>query len=238
LTAGVERDGCSPPRKTGGKRGGRPAPPLFITKAIVTLLAASIATPVAALFAIPVTALIATPGAISAADLEAGRRKAEACAACHGPGGNSTNPTVPSLAGQMPIYLHWQLLLYRDKRRADPQMAPIAAALSEADMADLAAWFGAQRPATAAAPPAGGARIDEGRRLAETYHCNECHGRNFEGRDYAPRLRGLSREYLLAQMRGFKARTRGDLDGAMTQAAQPVADAEIEPIVEYIASLR
>ena len=79
---------------------------------------------------------------------------------------------------------------------------------------------------------------ETGQRLAESYHCNDCHGRDFGGRDYAPRLRGLSREYLVAQMRGFKARTRGDLDGAMTQAAQPVADADIEPLADYIGSIR
>ena len=38
----------------------------------------------------------------------------------------------------------------------------------------------------------------------------------FNGREYAPRLRGLARDYFVSQMRGFKARTRGDLDGAMT----------------------
>jgi hypothetical protein len=39
-------------------------------------------------------------------------------------------------------------------------------------------------------------------------------------------------------MRGFKTRTRGDLDGTMTQATQPVADGDIEPICDFIASLR
>ena len=174
----------------------------------------------------------------TAADLEAGRRKAVSCVACHGADGNSTNPTVPSIAGQVGIYLHWQLLLYRDRRRADPQMAPIAAALSETDMADLAAFFAAQRPAPPTATPPDAARVETGRRLAESYHCNECHGRDFAGREYAPRLRGLSREYLVAQMRGFKARTRGDLDGAMTQAAQPVADADIEPLADYIGAVK
>lgn len=164
--------------------------------------------------------------------------QAEACAACHGAGGISTNPAVPSLAGQVKIYLHWQLMLYRDKRRADPQMAPIAAALSDADMAALSAWFAAQRPAPAAAPPGDAARLEPGQRLAESYHCNQCHGRDFNGGEYAPRLRGFSREYLTSQMRGFKARTRGDLDGAMTQAAQPVADADVDPLVEYLATLR
>jgi len=145
---------------------------------------------------------------------------------------------VPSLAGQVATYIHWQLLLYRDKRRSDPQMTPIAAALSDTDMADLAAFFAAQRPA---APPNGAAAStasEAGQRIAEGYHCNDCHGRTFEGRDYAPRLRGLSREYIVAQMRGFKARTRGDLDGAMTQAAQPVSDADIDPLADYIGALR
>jgi cytochrome c553 len=183
-------------------------------------------------------AALGLPSPALTADLEAGRRKAAACVACHGPDGNSTNPTVPTLAGQVGTYLHWQLLLYRDKRRADPQMAPIAAALSEADMADLAAFFAAQRPTPPAGAPGAAGRIEAGRRLAETYHCNDCHGRDFAGREYAPRLRGLSREYVVAQMRGFKARTRGDLDGAMTQAAQPVADADIEPLADYIGSMR
>jgi len=184
-----------------------------------------------------IAAPVASPHAL-AADLEAGRRKATACVACHGADGNSTNPTVPTLAGQIGTYLHWQLLLYRDRRRVDPQMAPIAAALSEADMADLAAFFASQRPTPAPPAQADASRADAGRRLAETYHCNDCHGRDFTGREYAPRLRGLSRDYLLAQMRGFKARTRGDLDGAMTQAAQPVADADLEPLADYIGSLR
>jgi cytochrome c553 len=158
------------------------------------------------------------------------------CVACHGPDGNSTNPTVPSLAGQVAIYLHWQLLLYRDQRRADPQMAPIAAALSETDMADLAAFFAAQRPAPPPVPPADPARVETGQRLAEAYHCNQCHGRDFAGREYAPRLRGLSREYLLAQMHGFKARTRGDLDGTMTSAAQPLSADDIVSVTDYITS--
>src|SRR5258708_38662635 len=115
-------------------------------------------------------------------------------------------------------------------------MAPSAAALGGGDRADPAAFCGAQRPGPRAGPP-DPPRADAGRRLAEAYHCNDCHGRDFAGREHAPRLRGLSRDYLVAQMRGFKARTRGDLDGAMTQAAQPVADAAIEPLADYIGAV-
>jgi cytochrome c553 len=78
--------------------------------------------------------------------------------------------------------------------------------------------------------------VETGQRLAEAYHCNQCHGRDFAGREYAPRLRGLSREYLLAQMHGFKARTRGDLDGTMTSAAQPLSADDIVSVTDYITS--
>jgi cytochrome c553 len=217
--------------------GARPPPLTFINKGVKTLLQALSSRPVRTLLLALISGFLVPP-VILAADLEAGRRKAAACVACHGADGNSTNPTVPTLAGQVATYLHWQLLLYRDKRRVDAQMAPIAAEMSEADMADLAAFFAAQRPSPPAAAPADAARMEAGRRLAEAYHCSDCHGRDLGGREYAPRLRGLSREYVLAQMRGFKARTRGDLDGAMTQAAQPVADADIEPLAEYIGSVR
>ena len=81
-----------------------------------------------------------------AADLEAGRRKAEPCAACHGRDGNATIPGTPSLAGQPVYFTHWQLIKYRDGRRKDPLMAPFAAILSDADMADLSAYYAAQRP--------------------------------------------------------------------------------------------
>jgi cytochrome c553 len=210
---------------------------LFINKGSRYRRFASPSRRLRALLALLIASLLG-PSPVAAADTEAGRHKATACVACHGPDGNSTNPAVPTLAGQVATYLHWQLLLYRDKRRADAQMAPIAAGLSETDMGDLAAFFAAQRQTPPTAAPANSARTDAGRRLAEAYHCNDCHGRDFRGREYAPSLRGLSRDYFIAQMRGFKARTRGDLDGAMTQAAQPVAEAEIEPLADYIGSIR
>jgi len=148
-------------------RGGAAPPLVVMLTGVGVLLAASLAAPCA------LEAQSSPPP------------QAEACAACHGPGGVSTNPAVPSLAGQVKIYLHWQLMLYRDKRRADPQMAPIAAALGDADMAALSAWFAAQRPAPGAAPPGDAARIEPGRQLAETYHCNQCHGRDFDGGERA-----------------------------------------------------
>jgi cytochrome c553 len=179
-------------------------------------------------------AAAATPAL--AADPEAGRRKATSCAACHGPDGNTTTAGMPSLAGQPAMYTHWQLIKFRDGRRKDAQMTPIAEKLGDADMADLAAFYAAQR---ARARPAGvdRAKIDDGKRIAEFYHCTSCHRVQLTGHEQIPRLAGQDLGYLLKLIRGFKNRTASDLDGTMTMAAQPLRDEDIEALAHYIASL-
>ena len=79
-------------------------------------------------------------------DIEAGRRKAEACGACHGPDGNSVVPLFPILAGQTSRYLYLELRDFKEGRRTDPQMSPMAAPLTREDMLDLAAFFAVQKP--------------------------------------------------------------------------------------------
>lgn len=174
---------------------------------------------------------------VPAADVEAGRRRAEPCGACHGPTGNSSIPTVPSLAGQPAIYLHWQLILYRDGRRKDAQMSPLAAPLGEVEMADLAAWYASQKPVPPPRVPLSASQAQSGRALAEQYFCLACHGTALEGREYAPRLSALTIDYLTSQLRRFKAGTRGDLDGAMTTAAQPLTEATIVELARFIAGM-
>ena len=173
---------------------------------------------------------------VPAAD-DSGRRKAEPCGACHGPAGNSSIPTVPSLAGQPAIYLHWQLVLFRDGRRKDPQMAPLAAPLTDADMAELSAWYAAQKPVSLPRVSLTPSQAAAGRALAERHFCFACHGTALEGREYAPRLSALHLDYLTSQLRRFKAGTRGDLDGAMTTAAQPLTDDAITELARFIAGI-
>jgi cytochrome c553 len=174
--------------------------------------------------------------AAGAADPEAGRRKAEACAACHGPDGNASIPGTPSLAGQPAYFTHWQLIKYRDGRRKDPQMTPFAEKLTDAEMADLAAFYEAQ---TARRRPASldPARVAAGKRLADLHHCASCHRPDLTGQQQAARLAGQDFDYLLRLLRGFKARTASDLDGTMTVAAQPLTVEDIVSLVHFLASL-
>ena len=72
---------------------------------------------------------------------ESGKQKAMVCEACHGTDGKSVDPTYPNLAGQHASYLQKALGDYRSGRRTNPIMAPMASALSDQDILDLAAWY-------------------------------------------------------------------------------------------------
>jgi cytochrome c553 len=76
-----------------------------------------------------------------AADPQSGRAKAAACAVCHGQAGISSLPNAPHLAGQPAIYVEEQLKNYRSGTRRHEVMNVVAKPLSDADIADLAAWF-------------------------------------------------------------------------------------------------
>ncbi|MGH7277181.1 MAG: c-type cytochrome, partial [Candidatus Rokuibacteriota bacterium] len=171
-----------------------------------------------------------------AADVEAGRQKAGPCAACHGADGTAVIPGTPSLAGQPALFTHWQLIKFRDGRRQDPQMSPFATNLSDADMADLAAYYAAQRP-TPRPAMTDPAKVAAGQRLADLHHCTSCHRPGLVGHEQVPRLAGQDLTYLLKLLRGFKAQTASDLDGTMTMAAQPLTDADIESLAHFIATL-
>ena len=96
------------------------------------------------LFAVLTTFMLAS-SAVMAADIEAGKAKSAICVACHGVGGNSVNPIWPNLAGQKEQYLAKQIKAFRDGTRKDPLMAPMVAALSDDDIANLAAYFASQK---------------------------------------------------------------------------------------------
>jgi cytochrome c553 len=76
-----------------------------------------------------------------AGDAAAGKAKAATCNACHGANGISIAPNYPNLAGQKEAYLVKQMKAFKDGTRKDPTMNAMAAPLSDADMANLAAHY-------------------------------------------------------------------------------------------------
>lgn len=172
-----------------------------------------------------------------AADVEAGRAKAEVCVACHGPNGNAVLPGVPSLAAQPAMHTFLQLVQFREKRRRDPQMSPFAEKLTDRDMQDIGAYFAAQKAAPSSfAVDANKAAT--GRKLLELHHCGSCHMPDLSGQNQIPRLAGQNVEYLVKQMRGLKDGSRRDIDGTMASAAQALSEQDIDNLAHYLASVK
>jgi len=96
------------------------------------------------LFFALVTILLFASSSATAGDAAAGKAKSAICASCHGATGHSVNPLWPNLAGQKEQYLAKQIKAFRDGTRKDPMMAPMVAALSDNDIANLAAYFSSQ----------------------------------------------------------------------------------------------
>jgi cytochrome c553 len=79
----------------------------------------------------------------NAAELEAGRAKAQACAVCHGAVGIANVPDAPHLAGMNAIYFSAQMRAYRSGARRHEVMAVMARQLNDDDIALLASWYAA-----------------------------------------------------------------------------------------------
>ena len=169
-------------------------------------------------------------------DVRAGREKAAPCQACHGPDGNSTIPVVPILAGQTARYLYLQLRDFREGRRHDPQMDPVVANLSREDMVDLAAFFAAQplRPPAFKPDPEKAARGEK--KAAETL-CTMCHLRGFMGQNEIPRVASQHYEYIVKQLRDFKAGARTNDAGNMVSVSKTLSDGDIDDLGHYLAGL-
>lgn len=175
--------------------------------------------------------------AVRAGDAGKGRRLAEACQACHG---ENRAAEAPSLNGQLATYLYRQLRDYQDGSRQHPVMSAIASGLSEADMADLAAFYSALPvPDTKRdfrALPDLVVRGDAKRLIPP---CGICHGGKGQGEPVdTPRLAGQSQAYLRDTLLAYRSGQRhNDIYRRMRAMAERLSAEEIDELAAYYASL-
>ena len=182
-------------------------------------------------------ALTLTAAPALAYDAEAGRQKAEEmCAPCHGKNGISEQPVVPSIGGQWNDYVVLALFQFRAKHRPSEAMGPIAAPLTDNDLGNLAAYYSALKPWTPVRQSSADA-LAAGPPLTQKRRCVQCHAPGLPGQQSVPRLAGQRIDYLTAQLQGFRAGTRGDIDGNMSSAVKDLTDAEIAILADYISGL-
>jgi cytochrome c553 len=185
-----------------------------------------------------------TVGALAAiavparADDDAVAAKAQACATCHGQNGTPISANFPIISGQQGNYLYKELHDFHSGDRKNPIMAPLVQGTSLDELRALANYFaakpwpGKQTASTAAPSPAPPSDAI----AAKIQTCKACHQANFEGGAPAPRLAGLSAEYLTSAMNAFAngQRTNNlDMPGFMKALSQ----GEREAIAKYLAGL-
>ena len=199
-----------------------------------------------------ILALALSAGPAAAGDAALGGQKAAVCGACHGMTGSSVNPEWPSLAGQPEAYIVAQLQQFKQGARSNPLMTPMAAPLSETDMADLAAHFSQQTPSGLEADPStwklgeklyrgGDVSVDSFGTRRDIPACIACHGPQGRGNAPAgfPALRAQQGVYTYNQLQAFAAGTRHSAGNRIMQdIASRLTDEEMRALASYTQGLR
>ena len=180
-----------------------------------------------------------------AQDAAAGEKKAQLCIGCHGIAGYQASfpeiHKVPMIAGQNPGYIVSALTAYRKGERLHPTMRGIAAALTDQDMADLAAFYSAQAqgPAAPAAVEAPSAQVAE---LVKKANCTSCHGENYSKpvAPTYPKIAGQHADYLYVALKAYQTDGNpqvGRKNAVMGGMARQFTHAELKLLANYISSL-
>ena len=184
----------------------------------------------------------AAPAAFKA-DPAKGAQLTASCQACHTADGSRGSPANPILQGQHPEYIVKQLTEFKSGKRKNAIMTGMAAALSDDDMKQVAAFY-----ASKSAKP-GFAKVKETVSLGEQIYrggiltkavpaCAGCHSPNGAGipAQY-PRLSGQHADYAEAQLLAFRSGLRGN-NVQMATIAAKMNDREMKAVADYVAGLR
>jgi cytochrome c553 len=173
-----------------------------------------------------------------AADVAAGKEKAEMCIGCHGEGGISQMENSPSLAAQPDQFIQWQLVFFRAGARKNEQMQPIVEQINNEDIRNLGAYFASLTPPKATKPDDNPDLSKKGAQAAAGRRCASCHTDSYAGTKGVARIAGQREEYLVKALHDYKSGVRsGGAMAAMADVAYPLSEEEIEALAHYLAHL-
>ena len=164
-----------------------------------------------------------------------------ACITCHGPKGQSAVSTWPKLAAQHPAYVARQLKNFKEGVRVNAIMMGMAAALTDQDMQNIAAYLAQQQPSLGVAQNKDtielGKSIYNGGIVSKNVPaCAACHSPNGAGIPAQfPRQAGQWAEYSNNQLMSFREGTRKNLQ--MNMIAIKLSDNEMKAVSDYMAGL-
>lgn len=199
------------------------------------------------------------PAASAGGNATAGKDKIAVCSGCHGADGNSAVANFPKLAGLGEKYLLKQM---RDIKSANPakngrvvpEMTGMLTGLSEQDMADIAAYYSAQKRQLAGATD-NAKQLSLGEKIFRAGNletgvpaCTGCHSPSGNGNTPAgyPALGGQHAAYVAKQLRAFRTGAHdaenpsarlNDESGVMRGVAAHLNDQEVDALSNYISGL-
>lgn len=201
-----------------------------------------------------ITLLAALAGALSfmtaaqAQDAAAGEKKAAMCIGCHGIKGYQASfpevHKVPMISGQSAKYIVASLQAYKKGERKHPTMRGISISLTDADMADLGAYYekhGASMIKPVADTPAAAPSAEVAALLAKGA-CASCHGANYSkpiDPSY-PKIAGQHADYLAVALRAYATTGNphvGRGNAIMAGQVKQFKPAELKAMAQYIGSL-
>src|ERR1700676_1470074 len=174
------------------------------------------------------SAAIVGGSCVHAADVDAGKEKAELCVGCHGEAGISQTENIPSLAGQPDQFIQWQLVFFRAGTRKSEQMQPIVEQINNDDIRNLGAYFASLSPPKTSTPDDNPDLSRKGTEAAAGRRCASCHTDTYAGTKAVARVAGQREDYLLKALNDYKSGQRsGGGMAAMAEVAYPLSEEEI-----------
>ncbi len=160
---------------------------------------------------------------------------AQTCFACHGPGGESVAPAIPSLAGLPRRYLVEVMQAYRYGGRFSTLMGRLMSAYDDTEIERLANYFSRQ-PEPIMHQEVDWNLLDLGRQLHRRY-CFECHGDPVNApKPGVPRLHGRWMNYLRWTLQDYLVGiNQGDdeMSGALARLVRTQGAEGLEALLHY-----
>lgn len=200
-------------------------------------------------FLLALAGALATMTAAHAQDAAAGAAKAAACIGCHGiPGYQASFPEihkVPKISGQNAKYIVAALTAYKKGERRHPTMRSQAASMTDADMADLAAYYEKSAPSSPVKLVADTPTVQPSAEVAGLLSkgaCVSCHGANFSKpiNPSYPKLAGQYPDYLTVALRAYGTTNNPNVgrgNAIMSGQVKQFKREELAAMAKYIGSL-
>jgi cytochrome c553 len=182
--------------------------------------------------------LLAGMARMSGAQARAIEQKAAVCQACHLTGTLQSTSVIPNIWGQSEGYIYLQLRDFKSGARNAPEdaaMRGFVAAMSDADMLEIAKYASTQAWPKVAPSSTDAALLKKGANVMAVLPCVGCHFNNWKGFSANPRIGDQSAAYLAATFRQFRSGSRANSPG-MSDLLRTLDEGDIDAVAAYLSA--